>query len=161
MRKLEINSRLFLLGMDTYPGSSLAPHWQSDHSQITVRSTVRSQSDHSPIICFTTILHYSPKKNLEIWKILFFCENLKLLVKHMIGLWSDCDLTVDRTVIWLWSDCCMDFMHKQVHFRKAFEHKCDTTFSTILGSTCKCLLWVLLAFQRLSESIPGRKNREF
>ena len=28
-----------------------------------------------------------------------------MVVKHMIGLWSDCDRTVDRTVIWLWSDC--------------------------------------------------------
>ena len=28
-----------------------------------------------------------------------------MLLKHMIGLWSDCDRTVDRTVIGLWSDC--------------------------------------------------------
>ena len=82
---------------------TLEQNRQSHHSQITVRSTVRSQSDHSPIICFTTISHYSPEKNLQIWKGIFFFsrEHLKLLVKYMIGLWSDCDLTVDRTVIGL------------------------------------------------------------
>ena len=37
------------------------------------------------------------------------------------------------------------------------EDKYDKTCSTILGSTCERLIGVLLAFQCLSESIPGRK----
>jgi len=81
-------------------------HWQSDHSQITVRSTVRSQSDHSPIICFTTISHYSPEKNLQIWKgiLLFLGKSQvagKIYDRTVIGLWSDCRSDCDRTVVGL------------------------------------------------------------
>ena len=79
---------------------------QSDYSPITVRSTVRSQSDHSPIIYFTSNLRCWQEKKIPFQICKFFSgEWCEMVVKHMIGLWSDCDRTVDRTVIWLWSDC--------------------------------------------------------
>ena len=37
-------------------------HSEADNP-ITFRSQSDLQSDHSPIICFTTISHYSPEKN--------------------------------------------------------------------------------------------------
>ena len=182
-----INSRLFLLGMDTYPGSSLAPQrsegirkkkthivsrtlrltsrinsrlfahglsfamhtWErrtkaacpfpnqtrllnkielvyvyaytdgEPPSQLTVSFgllggsyplTIRSQSDHSPIYSPITVRSYVllPFHITRLKRIyrfergsFFSCENLKLLVNYMIGLWSDCNLTVDRTMIGL------------------------------------------------------------
>ena len=72
---------------------------QSDHSPIYSPITVRSQSDHMFYHHFT-LLAWKEFTDLK-GDLFFSCEHLKLLVKYMIGLWSDCDLTVDRTVIGL------------------------------------------------------------
>ncbi len=78
----------------------------STDNPITVRSQSDLQSDHSPITVRSYVL--LPFHIIRLRRIyrfergsFFSCENLKLLVKYMIGLCSDCDLIVDRTVIGL------------------------------------------------------------
>ena len=115
----------------------------STDNPITVRSQSDLQSDHSPIICFTTISHYSPEKNLQIWKgILFFLWKSqvagKIYDRTVIGLWSDCRSDCDRTVVGL--------LHG-AHARASSLQKCITILnkhpwdgkSGILKIVCRTL----------------------
>ena len=77
-------------------------HWQSDHSQITVRSTVRSQSDHMFYYHFTLLAW---KEFTDLKGDLFFLWTSqvagKIYDRTVIGLWSDCRSDCDRTVVGL------------------------------------------------------------